>query len=310
MGNYTGYIYKITNNFNGHSYIGKTNNIQRRWREHKGGRGGTAILDKAFHKYGIDNFTFSIVRSIECATVNVLNKVLVVLEIFYINHFNTFNNGYNATIGGEGICSYKHSEETKLKIAKGNKGKVRSEEAKQKSRLGMLGKHHSREVRERIRQALLSRDPEIYKRAADKRRGVKRDKDAIMRGALKRRKPILQYSIDGKFIREHSKGHDIPGTNNANIIACCKGKLNSAYGFIWRYKTTDDYPVVIDKATHFHISNRAIIQYTPEGELVSEYSSITKAAEETNILRTNIGNCLNLRSKTAGGYLWKYKDKI
>ena len=55
---YHGYIYKITNKINGHSYIGKTNNLDRRWHEHKSGNGGTAILDKAFKKYGINNFKF------------------------------------------------------------------------------------------------------------------------------------------------------------------------------------------------------------------------------------------------------------
>ena len=47
---YIGYIYKITNKINGKSYIGKTNNIIRRWKEHKYGHGGTAILSKAFIK--------------------------------------------------------------------------------------------------------------------------------------------------------------------------------------------------------------------------------------------------------------------
>lgn len=49
---YIGYIYKITNKINGKSYIGKTNNLIRRWNEHKSGKGGTAILSKAFIKYG------------------------------------------------------------------------------------------------------------------------------------------------------------------------------------------------------------------------------------------------------------------
>lgn len=49
---YTGYIYKITNKVNGKSYIGKTNNLNRRWNEHKSGKGGTAILSRAFTKYG------------------------------------------------------------------------------------------------------------------------------------------------------------------------------------------------------------------------------------------------------------------
>jgi hypothetical protein len=39
-----------------------------------------------------------------------------------------------------------------------------------------------------------------------------------------------------------------------------------------------------------------------------EYPSIAEASKETGILRTNIGNVLIGRSKTAGGYKWEYVD--
>jgi len=45
------------------------------------------------------------------------------LEIFYIDYFDTFNNGYNLTTGGEGSLGRVTTEETKRKISEGNKGK-------------------------------------------------------------------------------------------------------------------------------------------------------------------------------------------
>lgn len=307
MANYKGYIYKITNNINGHSYVGKTNNIERRWKEHKYGHGRTAILAKAFKKYGLDKFIFSIERKVECLSINSLNKLLNVLEIYYINHYNTFRAGYNATIGGEGICHYVHSEETKKKISKSNTGKKKSPEAIEKSRIANLGRKHSYETRQKISKAVLSRDPKISRRAAEKRRGQKRSREAILATATKISKPVLQYSLDGDFIQEHPRISTIENMNVAQLIACCKGKLNSAYGYIWRYKTCSDYPHKIKAAENYHISNLKIIQYSKEGKKIAEYNSITEAARLTNIIRTGIGNCLKGWSKSAGGYLWKYK---
>ena len=55
-------------------------------------------------------------------------------------------------------------------------------------------------------------------------------------------RPILQYSKSGEFIIEWPGAHEVErvlGINNANIIACCKGKLKSSGGFIWKYKEKD-----------------------------------------------------------------------
>ena len=51
-------------------------------------------------------------------------------------------------------------------------------------------------------------------------------------------KPVLQYTKDGELIREWNSMMDVQrelGICNQNIYACCKGKLKSAGGYIWRY---------------------------------------------------------------------------
>ena len=53
---------------------------------------------------------------------------------------------------------------------------------------------------------------------------------------------ILQYSKSGEFIREWQSAREVErllGINNSNIIQCCKGKLKSSGGFIWKYKEKD-----------------------------------------------------------------------
>ena len=48
--------------------------------------------------------------------------------------------------------------------------------------------------------------------------------------------PILQYDLDGNFIREWECATDVGREVQGHICACAKGKLKTAYGFIWKYK--------------------------------------------------------------------------
>lgn len=92
-------IYKITNLINGHSYIGQSSNIEKRWERHRhytSASDKNKILYKAFQKYGIENFSFEIIE--ECPTTLLNEK-----EIYWIKYYDTYNNGYNATLGGGGM---------------------------------------------------------------------------------------------------------------------------------------------------------------------------------------------------------------
>ena len=150
---------------------------------------------------------------------------------------------------------------------------------------------------------MLSRDPAIYEKTASKLRGKKRD--YIPR--YKRRKPVLQYSLDGYFLKEYSGAIEVNKEWEGNIVACCAGKISSAYGYVWRYKASDDYPLKIVVSKNWHISNRPIIQYDKLGNFIAEFKSATIASKITSIGRKAITNCLGGRSSSAGGYVWKYK---
>jgi len=52
---------------------------------------------------------------------------------------------------------------------------------------------------------------------------------------------------------------------------------------------------------------RKIGQYTIDGELVKEYSSIVEAMNETNV--TGIKSVLYKKQNTSGGFIWKYLDE-
>lgn len=90
-----GIIYKITNKVNGKSYIGQTRyTLEFRWKQHLHKR-DNAYFHNAIHKYGEDNFQLEILE--EC-DIELLNS----REIYYIAKYNTFKEGYNLTIGGDG----------------------------------------------------------------------------------------------------------------------------------------------------------------------------------------------------------------
>lgn len=117
-------IYKIANKLNGKIYIGKTaRTLEVRMKEHL--RSNKTYIDRAIHKYGIDNFKVSVVE--ECDTEEKLNE----REIYWIAFYKCRTpNGYNLTSGGDGIAGYIVSEETRKNLSTSHKGKKLSEKTR------------------------------------------------------------------------------------------------------------------------------------------------------------------------------------
>ena len=62
---------------------------------------------------------------------------------------------------------------------------------------------------------------------------------AIKRRSLKKKKPVLQYTMDGEFIREWASAMDAEREgdySNSHIISVCKGTRPHHKNFIWKYK--------------------------------------------------------------------------
>ena len=55
-------------------------------------------------------------------------------------------------------------------------------------------------------------------------------------------------------------------------------------------------------------NKRSCIQYTTDMVMIAEYSSIKEAANVLGICKTSISLALAGKHKTAGGFVWKYKD--
>lgn len=130
-------VYKSTNLINNQSYIGITTKTleYRKTTHQKASKYSNKKFYNALKKYGFDNFKWSILY--ECDDIIELEN----MEIFYIKKYDTFNNGYNLTTGGElkkviSNESIEKMSEKRLDWLKNNKnpfkGKTHTTETKQK----------------------------------------------------------------------------------------------------------------------------------------------------------------------------------
>lgn len=196
-------IYKITNPEN-KVYIGYTTNLYKRKNYYKVNKGiRQTKLYNSITQYGWEQHKIELIE--ECAKDELRNK-----EQYWINYYNSWNNGLNSNPGGGGIIT--HTDETRQlisKMGKTNKGKRAVSHWKGKSR----GEEFA------YNMSLARKDKPNPKNA----------------------KPVLQYDLEENFIKEWSSikeaniylGKD---KDSSAISECCKGKRQNAYKFKWKYK--------------------------------------------------------------------------
>lgn len=95
-------IYKITNLINGKCYIGKSENIEKRWKGHQStltnpnDKGYCYPLYRAMRKYKQENFSWEVLE--QCSKEELNTK-----EKYWISFYDSFHNGYNQTKGGDSL---------------------------------------------------------------------------------------------------------------------------------------------------------------------------------------------------------------
>lgn len=208
------YIYTLTNKVNHKVYVGKTNRtVKERYQEHllaiHKSVNDDRKLYKAFKKYGIENFDLALIE--ECTTENVEDR-----EMHWIEHYDSYRNGYNMTLGGDGKSYVQEMPVIEMYYQCQNV----TETAK---RMGI--------DRETVSNILHANDIEVKSNS-----DVMRDKFGVN---------VCQYHKDGKFIQKHNSAMEAAasiGKSNeksngaaSHIMDVCKGKRKSAYGYIWKF---------------------------------------------------------------------------
>lgn len=153
-------IYLVTNLETGTEYVGYTNDLPRRMRQHHyDAKEGTTYFYRAIRKYGWENFAFDVIFEHDDE-----QWTLDVMEPYFIEWYDTYDNGYNLSEGGEGAIGHKHTEEARRKMSEAKKGKKlgpRSEETKRKISEALKGKKcgppASEETRRKLSEAAKGR---------------------------------------------------------------------------------------------------------------------------------------------------------
>ena len=267
--NYYNCIYMYINKINGKRYVGKAQDFNKRDNQHKSAmvneknREYNAPIQRAFRKYGLENFTIEILK--ENLTENEMNY----WENYYIEQFDLYaknKKGYNVAKGGEGGNliegkTEKEKEDISKKISDSAKTRWENKTNEEKQKVikvltenatgennPMCGKHHSEETKRKISEANKG------KKHSEKTK--QKISEAISGENHPRSVKIAQYDKKGNLITIWNCGscgiQRETGIKHGDIIACCKwyacgedlnewhkirkGNPNkSAGGFIWKY---------------------------------------------------------------------------
>lgn len=205
-------VYSITNIINNKIYVGSAvRSFRIRWNTHKSELKRNVHknihLQRAYNKYGKENFVFEIIEEHE-------SEFCISAEQYWINMLDTCNSKYGYNIlGNAHNCSGRIvTKETRLKISIGNKDKKLTVEHIKRlhSKLGtydtMKGKHHTEEAKKKISTKLIGKSKmseEGKKRLSESLKGNKHTLGIIKSTEVRLRMSNSRKGI--KFTDEHKQ---------------------------------------------------------------------------------------------------------
>jgi hypothetical protein len=127
---------------------------------------------------------------------------------------------------------------------------------------------------------------------------------------------VFLFDMQGKFIRKYSSIKKANLNNRlksgSDISACASGKQKSCMGFQWRYAADDIFRngiQDIDAVVYApYTRSSPVLQYDLRGCFLKEYATISEAQKHVNTSMSAISLCASGKYRSAGGYLWRYKN--
>lgn len=207
------YIYKIINDINNKVYIGKTYlSIEERFRQHcydaKKDNIQHRPLYKAIKKYGIEHFSITMIE--QCT-----DEEADIRECFWIDYYNSYHNGYNATHGGEGKLLFSHQKIAQLLINNPYPSEIAKDVGCSRDLVYDVAKEYGIEVKSKGQfhnyKAVVAYDKEGHKI-----------------------KTFNSISDAAKWCEEIGVCKKANGGVRSHISDVTTGKRKSAYGFHWK----------------------------------------------------------------------------
>ena len=281
-------IYKITNLINGKIYVGKSIDIQRRFRSHinesldDNKPSYHHVIHRAMRKYGSDNFSFDILE--ECAEDKLNEREMYWISFFDCCVLDGPDKGYNMTRGGDGSSSLDVNKIREL----WDEGLSINEIAEQ-----LQCDRHA--VSEHIKCY------ENFNEEENKRR-----KYSLI--SKHRSKSINQYNLDGDFICQYESILDASektGVGYRTICSNIQGQSSSAGGFQWTYQDAAPPGEHNVKGNGYKVP---VVQLDSEYNFIKEFQSMKDAAQEVGLLCSNsLYYALKNKEKMIKGFHWMYK---
>ena len=282
------FIYKATSQTTGKVYIGQSSQtLEERISQHNSAAYHHQYnyhFHNAIRKYGPDDFVYEIIED-GIKTIDELNQK----EMYWINYYNSYNNGYNSTLGGDG----RKTRDDELILKLFNEGKT-TEEICQITKYNRGTVYKSYSINEITEENLKRKRQTIKERDSRK---------------------VEQYSLDGTFIKLWDSATECGQFfgSQSLISALCRQEPNvlSAYNYLFKY--LDDPKDISSWVDRFNNKKRGgkpkkeICQYDNNWNLISSYDSASAAAKALGKKdKSNICAAARKEGK-AYEYYWKYK---
>lgn len=269
-----GVIYMHTCLDTGKSYIGQTgkNSILERWGKNGNGylrKNATSKFARAIKKYSWSKFDHEILGVYELSKLDKMEK-------YWINRYDTFENGYNSTPGGKLIDmrGRKHREESKRLIGLANGKQV-------------------------VRFSYLSDNKYIYDKLYDTIAEAARDVGAYGNTSIIACCKGVRKTLKGYMWKYASD------TYSGEIIENVK-KSSASYGMLGKKHSSETIEKI--RKSNVDIKGRAVEQLDLEGNIICEFESVKMATYSLGI-KSHSKLCKHCKNETTiyHGYKWRYK---
>ena len=290
-------IYKVTNTVNSKVYIGKTNNFNKRKREHTVyDINNDNIFHKALRKYGLKAFKWEIIDHAD--TLDEANEK----ERHYIKKHKSFKpKGYNMTKGGDGGSMWNARPVVVLDL-KGNYIAEFDSAGECERKMGFLNSC----VLECCKGKINHHRKHLFMFLDDyKENGPKKYKKQ-----KKFTKPIIQCDLEGNFIKKYNSGIEASketGISRGRISSALNGHSKTAGDYIWVHE--ENFSNLDISKYKRDVKGIPIYQLNIDtGEIVNEFDRIADAGRYLGKNYKSIHKVLDMPERSAYGYRWVTKS--